>query len=88
MKGVFDGFDAVDLVFRIPKEVFVAHFISELGRTLAFSKLRCSGMSRMTDVDWDEVKEGYKKLGLEVSGKEHMLELAYALTIRAVSGNF
>ena len=77
--------DALKIVESIPAERFRNVFISKIGRDEIFSRLRCGGEECIDTTDWKKIKEMYRELGIEEEMcKEEMLELAYALTRRAV----
>lgn len=78
-------FDAAKIVNSIPAEKFMKEFIGQIGRDATFSRLRCGGEDCLEQTDWKKIKEMYADLGVdEEMSKEEMVELAYALTRRAV----
>ncbi|MDO4747026.1 MAG: hypothetical protein Q4A70_01630 [Candidatus Saccharibacteria bacterium] len=78
-------FDAAKIVDSIPAEKFKKEFIGRIGRDATFSRLRCGGEDCLEQGDWKKIREMYVELGLdEEMCKQEMLELAYALTRRAV----
>lgn len=76
------------LVEKIPNSIFYEVFIGKMGRTTAFSKLRCGGVRRLTIDEWNLLKELYEELGLDGLTEEEMYEVSYALTARAVHKRF
>ncbi len=78
------AFDPYYFTNSIPWEIFLKHFICELGLKRSFSKLRCDGESRMSQAEWLEIETGYRNLGAPALNHRQMVELAYALTARAV----
>ena len=92
MRGVvkvneyFKVFDAEGFVKNLKNDVFHDEFINKLGRTLAFSKLRCGGEYRLTGEEWSVIERGFRNRGVPmVLSTSESVELAHALSARAVT---
>ena len=82
----YKPFDAESFVKNLDKDVFHEEFINKLGRTLAFSRLRCGGEHRLTGEEWAVIERGYRALGVPmVLSTSESIEFAHALTARAVT---
>ena len=85
VEGGVQLFDAIRIVDSIPEEMFKELFIGRIGREKVFSRLRCGGEECLDKTDWKKIEEMYMEIGIgEEMSNEEMVELAYALTRRAV----
>ena len=80
-------FNAINLVQRIPKEIFDQEFVQFLGCTIEFSKLRCGLEDTLNETEVQTILTSYRKLGLPTKNltMQEIVQIGYALTMRAIT---